>query len=157
MLSVQYKILKPFNEDPRYYLFENEEGLGIFNIASSTFFQDTAIQDMRTLNEGYIGIKLNDQYGLIDLNGKLRIANRYQDIGVFNEDMLPIKIRGRWGYVDRIERLVVQPVYQDADHFVNGLAIVTQNGKSGLIEKSGKIIVKLDYDRLEWLPECYYI
>ncbi|GJM30584.1 MAG: hypothetical protein DHS20C17_32190 [Cyclobacteriaceae bacterium] len=157
MLSLQYKQLRPFDEDPRYYLFENEQGSGIFNITASTFFQDTTIQEMRTLNEGYIGIKINDQYGLIDLNGKLRIANRYEDIGVFNEDMLPIKIKGRWGYVDRIERLTVQPVYQSASHFVNGLAIVTQMGKSGLINPKGKIILKLDYDRLERLPEGLFI
>jgi len=152
LLSLQYKSIRPFEENPNYHLFENQDGYGIYNIAASTFFQDTAIQEMRTLNEGYIGIKLNNQYGLIDLNGKLRIANRYEDVGVFNEDMLPIKIRGRWGYVDRIERLVVQPVYQSADHFLNGLAIVSQNGKSGLIDKHGKLVVKLDYDQLQRLP-----
>ena len=157
LLSLQYRSIRQFNEDPRYFLFENEQGSGIYNITTYTFFQDTAIQEMRTLNEGYIGIKLNNQYGLIDLNGKLRIANRYEDVGVFNEDMLPIKIRGRWGYVDRIERLVVQPLYQSADHFINGLAIVSQNGKFGLIDKRGKVLVKLDYDRLERLPNGLFI
>lgn len=157
LLSLQYHSIRPFDEDPRYFLFENEQGSGIYNITNYTFFQDTAIQEMRTLNEGYIGIKLNNQFGLIDLNGKLRIANRYEDVGVFNEDMLPIKIRGRWGYVDRIERLVVQPVYQSADHFVNGIAIISQNGKSGIIDKRGKVVVKPDYDQLERLSNGLFI
>ena len=157
VLSLQYLRIIPFDEDPGYYLFEDEEGLGLFNISRRSFFKDTTIQEIRTLNDGFIGVRINNQYGLIDLNGKLRIANRYEDVGVFSEDMVPVKIRGRWGYVDRIERLKVQPLYQTAGHFINGVAIVSKNNKYGLLNKQGKIILALEYDRLERLPEGLYI
>ncbi len=159
LLSLQYSRILPFKEDPRFYLFEDSLGLGLFNISQHKFFRDTAIQEIRTLSEGFIGVRINNQYGCIDLNGKLRIANRYEDVGIFKEDMLPVKIRGKWGYVDRIERLKVQPLYQSAGHFVNGVAIVSQNQKFGLIDKTGKVVLGLNYDRLERLPEglftCY--
>ena len=157
VLSLQYKRIIPFEEDPSYYLFEDEEGLGLFNISRRWFFKDTTIQEIRTLNEGFIGVRINDQYGLIDLNGKLRIANRYEDVGVFSEDMVPVKIRGKWGYVDRIERLKVQPLYQTAGHFINGVAVVSKNNKYGLLNKQGKIVLSLEYDRLERLPEGFFI
>ena len=157
MLSMNYSAIEPFDEDPNYYRFKDDQGLGIFNISERKFFRDTAIQEIRTLDEGYIGIKINDQYGFIDLNGKLRIANRYQDVGVFNEDMLPVKIRGRWGYVDRIERLKVQPLYERAGHFINGLAIVSVKNKYGLINNSGTKVLKLEYDRIDRLPDGNFI
>jgi hypothetical protein len=157
LLSLNYSSIRAFEENPNYYGFEDEEGLGIFNIAENKFFRDTVIQEIRTLNEGYIGVRINDQYGLIDLNGKLRIANRYEDVGVFNEDMLPVKIRGRWGFVDRLERLKVQPVYDAVDHFINDIAIVSKKGKHGLIDRSGKIILSLEYNKIVKLPQGSFI
>lgn len=157
MLSLIYNRIVPFKEDPRYYLFEDDQGLGIFNIAKRSFFSDTVIQEMRTLDEGFIGVRIKEQYGLIDLNGKLRIANRYQDIGVFSEHMLPVKIRDKWGYVDKLERLKIQPLYHTADSFLNGVAVVSLNNKFGLLDKNGRIILSLDYDHVERLPEGLFI
>ena len=157
MLSVQYSSITPFKEDQKYYKFHDETGLGIFNIEKRTFFSDTTMQEIRTLNEDYIGVQINNQYGFIDLNGKLRIANRYQDVGVFSEDMLAVKIRGRWGYVDRLERLKVQPVYQSTGLFKNELAIVSKDQKFGLIDKTGKVILSLDYERIERLADGHFI
>ena len=157
VLSTKYHRIIPFAADPNYYLFEDEESLGLFNMTSRSFFRDTAIQEIRTLDEGFIGVRINDQYGLIDLDGKLRIANRYEDVGIFSEDMVPVKIRGKWGYVNRIERLKVQPLYQTAGHFINGVAMVSKNNKYGLLNKQGKIILGLEYDRIERLPEGLFI
>jgi len=159
MLSLQYQKISVFKEDPKYYQFEDENGKGIFDISRRIFVRDTGIQEMRTLDQGYIGVRINDQYGFIDVNGKLRIANRYEDVGVFSEDMSPVKLKGKWGYVDRLERLKVQPLYETADHFINDLAIVSQNQRFGLINKAGEVILALEYDRLERFQEgkffCY--
>ena len=157
VLSVHYTTISPFREDPRYFTFEDDEGFGIYNIEQQKFFRDTTIQEIRTLDEGYIGVRINDQYGLIDLNGKLRIANRYEDVGVFNEDMLPVKIRGKWGYVDRLERLKIQPTYHTAGHFVNELAIVSRDNKYGLVSKSGEVVLSLEYDKIVRLQDGQYI
>jgi hypothetical protein len=157
MLSLQYHRIVPFEEDPSNYLFEDDQGLGIFNIARRSFFSDTVIQEMRTLDEGFIGVRIHDQYGLIDLNGKLRIANRYEDIGVFSEERLPVRIRGKWGFVDRLERLKVQPLYHTADGYSNGVAVVSRNDKYGLLNKDGKVILSLEYDRVERLPEGLFV
>ena len=157
LLSVQYATIRPFREDPRYYRFQDDEGLGIFNIEQHKFFRDTTIQEMRTLDEGYIGVLINNQYGLIDLNGKLRIANRYEDVGVFKEDMLPVKIKGRWGYVDRLERLKIQPTYQTAAPFHKGLAVVSRNNKFGLVRKNGEVVLALEYDKIERMEDGNYL
>ena len=157
VLSVQYATIDPFREDPSYFSFKDDEGFGFYNIEQQKFFRDTTIQELRTLDEGYIGVRINDQYGLIDLNGKLRIANRYEDVGVFNEDMLPVKIKGKWGYVDRLERLKIQPTYHTADHFVDNLAIVSRDKKFGLVRTSGELVLSLEYDKIERLQDGQYI
>jgi len=157
MLSLQYQNLSVFGEDPRYYQFEDENGKGIFNISQRTFTRIPEIQQMKTLDEGYIGVLINDQYGFIDVNGKLRIANRYEDIGVFNEEMSPIMIRGKWGFIDRLERLKVQPIYGTVDNFINDLAIVSQNNRYGLINKTGEVVLSLEYDGLERFSEGQFL
>ncbi len=149
LLSVRYHSLNFQDNTPHFFHYQDSVGTGLFNAANRTFITDPAYQEIRTINEDFIGVKINNQYGFIDQNGKLRIANRYDNIGVFKETMSPVKIKSRWGYIDRLERLKIQPIYDFAGPFENGLAIVAQKGKYGLVDIRGKVVLPLNYDDLK--------
>ncbi len=159
LLTTKYQSIKPLEQTPLYFHYQDSLGPGLFNVQSRTFIKHPTFQELRTINEEFIGVKINNQYGFIDLNGKLRIANRYQNVGIFSETMSPIKINSKWGYINRLERLKIQPLYDSAGPFENGSAIVSKNGKYGVVDLQGKIQVSLSYDKIERLPagrfKCY--
>ena len=102
--------------------------------------------------EGLRGIKKNGQYGFVDSQGRLRIANRYDDIQPFQEDLAAIKIRNKWGFISRQDKIAIQPVYEEVSSFKNGFSLVKQKGLHGLINKKGTLILPPRYDFIVVLP-----
>ena len=100
------------------------------------------------IKEGFVGIKLDGRYGFVDLQGRLRIANRYDSVRLYNEGMAAFYLRGHWGYIDKDENLKVQPVYDSSFDFINGLAIVIENNKYGLINKEGEYLLDSEYQHI---------
>ncbi len=109
------------------------------------------------LSEEFFSISKNNQQGFVDMNGKLRIANRYDSVTYFSDGMAAVQIRGRWGYVDKIERLRIQPILEEARPFHNGLAIAKYNGSFGLTDAYGKWVLPAEYDNIERLNNGTYV
>ena len=102
--------------------------------------------------EGLRGIKKNGQYGFIDSQGRLRIANRYDDIRPFSEQLAAMKIRGKWGFIGHDDRIAIQPTYDEVFDFKNGLAVIKQKGFYGVLDKTGKQVLLPRYESVSVLP-----
>jgi hypothetical protein len=103
-------------------------------------------------SEGLRGIKKNGQYGFIDAQGRLRIANRYDGIQPFSEQFAAMKIRGKWGFIGLDDRIAIQPIYDEVSDFKNGLSVVKQKGLYGVVDKTGKQILLPRYEKIIALP-----
>lgn len=109
-------------------------------------------QELQVMQEERVGVKINNRYGFIDKEGRLRIANRYENVLPFSEQMAGIQIKGKWGFIDKAEQLRVQPFYDEVQQFKNGVAMVRKGNLWGFTDKNGREIVKPQYDTLELLP-----
>jgi len=105
-----------------------------------------AIEKIFAESEGLRGIKKNGQYGFVDSQGRLRIANRYDDIQPFQEGLAAIKIRNKWGFISHEDKIAIQPVYEEVSAFNKGFSLVRQKGFQGLIDKGGKQILPTRYE-----------
>lgn len=103
-------------------------------------------------SEGLRGIKKNGQYGFIDSQGRLRIANRYDDIHPFSEHLAAMKIRGKWGFIGHDDKIAIQPIYDEVGDFKNGLSVVRQKGLFGVVDNTGKQILLPRYEKVVPLP-----
>jgi hypothetical protein len=102
--------------------------------------------------EGLRGIKKNGQYGFIDSQGRLRIANRYDAIRPFSEQLAAMMIRGKWGFIGHDDKIAVQPSYDEVHDFKHGLAVVKQKGMYGVVDKTGKQVLLPRYEAISVLP-----
>ena len=110
------------------------------------------IEEIFPETEGLRGIKKNGQYGFIDSQGRLRIANRYESVRPFSEQLAAMKIRGKWGFIGHDDKIAIQPTYEQVFDFKNGLAVVVQKGMYGVVDKSGKQVLLPRYEKVTVLP-----
>lgn len=83
--------------------------------------------------------------GLIDEDGKIALACRYEDVGHFSEGLVPARKDGQWGYVNLDGEWVISARYANAHAFLNGLAAVQAHGKYGYIDAQGRTRVPFRY------------
>lgn len=110
--------------------------------------KDPRFQEIHDMSEEFIGVKIDGRWGFVDINGKLRIANRYENIGPYNEGLAPMRILSRWGYLNKREEIIVQPAYDTVYSFSGGICEVVKKGKFGLIDEKGNISLDCDYDNI---------
>ncbi len=157
LLPIAYDFISGLQEDS-IYIFRKDSKYGIITKNGKILVKpQNNFQELYPLSEGYMGVKINDKYGFVDMNGALRIANRYEGIGDYKNGMAPIKLLGKWGYIDKIERLIVQPYYDKAFNFSDGMAIVMKNKKYGLVSRTGKEELPLLYDTIVKTPSKKYM
>lgn len=110
--------------------------------------QNDEYDNIGSFSEGFLSVKKDRKFGFIDLDGKLRIANRYEAVEDFKEGMAAVQLVGRWGFIDRLERLKIQPLYDKVESFDDGLSVVIKNDLYGIIDIAGKEVLPTDYDSL---------
>ncbi len=148
LLKVEYMFVGSIVEDSAF-LFKNEKGWGLIELSGKILFKDDdRFEQIIGYNEEFIGVRIDGFYGFIDLNGKLRIANRYEGIDLFNDGMANIKIQNKWGTINKYENIVVQPYFDQIGVFENKLAIAQKNNKYGILNNDGKTVIAFDYDSL---------
>lgn len=114
------------------------------------------VQAIGGLGDDYFLIRKNDRWGFMDLEGRLRISNRYENARSFSDQMAAVQLRGRWAFIDKEETLRVQPYYDAVEEFKNGLSIVSFHDNYGLIDKTGQEVIEVKWKNIERLSTGNY-
>lgn len=157
VIQPEFDSISILQDDSIYYAKSAEGHSFITKSGKILVKNDGRFQGIRDMAEEFIGVKIDDRWGFVDMNGKLRIANQYENIGPFNEGLAPIKILGRWGYIDKQEDIIVQPAYDTVFRFQSGLCKVVKKGKYGLINAQGKITLECEYDAIKRIKNGGFI
>ncbi|MTI31508.1 WG repeat-containing protein, partial [Xanthovirga aplysinae] len=157
LLKIEYDKISQLLQDS-VYVFQKGENFGVLSKSGRVLLGlNNPIQDFLGISDDYLAVKIKNRYGFVDVEGRLRIANRYEGIQPFSEEKAAVKILGKWGYVDKLERIIVQPHYKEVQSFKNGLAIVKESGKYGLINSKGELVQKAEFDKIQPLNDGKYI
>jgi hypothetical protein len=91
-------------------------------------------------------IRSAENYGVVDLNGKLTINPQFKSITPDGDKYL-IQQDGKWGWCDNDGKIVINPQFDAAFAFGKGdLASVKSGSNYGFIDKAGKIIINPQFD-----------
>ncbi len=129
-------------------IFKNENQHILLNHSGIELFKISNYDTVIFSEDEYLAIQKNENWGFINKNGVLRIANRYDTVRSFQNDRSAIKIRNSWGFINRNEDLVIQPYYSEVSDFENNTAFVQLNNKFGLIDINGTFIIEAEYDEI---------
>lgn len=144
----EFDEISKLQEDSIYYA-KSEKGYSFISKSGLLLNEnDTRFEAINDMTEEFIGVKIDNRWGFVDVNGKLRVSNQYENVGFYNEGLAPIRILGRWGYINKREDLIVQPRYDTVYHFQGGICEVVRKGKYGLINSKGQITLDCEYDSL---------
>lgn len=97
----------------------------------------------------YIQFINNDSlFGMLDLDGKIKIPGIYQEIRYINDELIFTKLNNLWGITD-INGTVLHSHsmnYDEIGYINDGLINVSRNNKSGFIDQTGREIIPCNYD-----------
>lgn len=149
MLDIVYDSISPLQEQ-KIYLFHKEGKSGIIDRQGNILVDlNNDFQELHTMSNEFLGVKINDKFGFVDSQGRLRIANRYDSITHFRDNMAAVKLLGKWGYINKSERLIVQPHFEQAYMFHKNLAVVKKNNRYGMVNRKGQTVIPIEYPRIE--------
>lgn len=132
------------------YVFINKSGEKVINDS----FEEIRIYPEETgfklIKNGYVVVKKNGKYGLIDTKGNIVLDMQYDDLDPFIEDLALAKKNNKYGFLDKDKNIAIPFEYDDAWSFRNGLAkvqiIKNSIPKYGFVDKNGKQIIAVEYD-----------
>jgi len=126
------------------FLISSEGTSGIVGVNGQVFIPFGIYDEIIPPQEGFLGVKKEGFYGFVDLDNKLRIANRYEAIQPFNEGLAAVMIKNKWGFIDKMENLIIQPVYDEVGNFDKSICIVRQGDRWGMINSSNQILQSIE-------------
>jgi hypothetical protein len=93
-------------------------------------------------------IKIKNQWGYMDLQGKLVIPPSYSEAGFFNEDIAAVVQNEKFGFISKANKFIVDPIYDEVTDFFEGRSIVEKNGKFGMIDRNGYTVFEPIFEEL---------
>ncbi|SHK59544.1 WG containing repeat-containing protein [Reichenbachiella agariperforans] len=153
----KYDMISPLIRD-RFIIIQKRNQIAVsFKDGSFLIPFTDDYQAISDISEGFLSIQKDNQYGFIDFDQQLRIANRYDSVGHFQEGLCPVRLHGHWGYVDKKEELIIQPNLDSVSHFVDHMAIVKRDEKYGAYGIDGEIAIDINYDQITKTPRDMFI
>jgi len=90
------------------------------------------------------------KWGYIDINGDLRIKNKFDDCRDFIDGTALTNLNGKWGYIDISGKTLIEHKFLKAGSFKNGLALVKDfEGNSYFINKNGEKTLTLEANKVK--------
>lgn len=152
------QILQPNYSEIKTFYFGNRDFFevksnGYWGIVDSNGVQivPTQYQYISRLNDSYLSVKQNNQYGVYSVyEGKEIITTKYDGITML-EPWIMAKQNGGWGLIDAEENVIVPFKYDDIKK-LNSSYFAVKNYKSwGTVSsKTGEEVIAPKYDKIEY-------
>jgi len=97
LIKPDYNSISELYEDS-IYLAQTDNGYSFITKTGKIIVaNDSRIQDTKGMSEEFVAVEIDDKWGFVDINGKLRVSNQYENVDLYHEGLAPIKILRRWG------------------------------------------------------------
>lgn len=125
------KNLKPLNQNPTSILSDPKTNF----IAKVSF-------DSRAFSENLVSVKINNQYGYINKEGRVVIDPQFSYADAFSSGLAQISLKGKCAFINESGTIVINTPYHyySCSRFSGGLAKIQTDGQIGYIDKNGQFV-----------------
>jgi hypothetical protein len=103
-------------------------------------------------------VKLNNNYGCLDANGRCIVEPQFKYMGQYSHGLSHTALDdGQWGFIDLDGNMAISFKFEDATPFREGLAAVKFNDKWGFINQVGDFVIDPIYDAMNVKNCNYYV
>ncbi|KAF0249676.1 MAG: KWG repeat protein [bacterium] len=108
---------------------------------TSTFNAKIAF-DSRAFSENLVSVKINNQYGYINKEGKVVIDPQFAYADAFSNGLAQISLRGKCAFINQSGNVVINTPYHyySCSTFSSGLAKIQNGGQIGYIDGDGQFV-----------------
>lgn len=175
IIPCQYFYLKPFSKSSILFKAANNNKCGVIDIYGKTRVP-LIYDDICDLRDNYLIVKQKGLFGIIDLNGKVIVPNKYVKIDYFfpqeglssdedcqfpqdaPENVFAVTSGHKWKYIIVNDDIDSGPEEYD---WTSGLLshnhfLVKRNRKFGIVSKDGKTVIPIEYSFID-LNSAYII
>lgn len=105
-------------------------------------FNATVSFDRLGFSEDLVSVRVNNQYGYMNKDGKIAIEPQFAYADAFSEGFAQVSIKGNCAFINQSGQVVIHTPYDyySCSCFSNGLAKIQVAGQIGYIDKSGQFI-----------------
>jgi hypothetical protein len=114
----------------------------INNSSLTSTFNAVVSFDRLAFSEDLVSVRVNNQYGYMNKDGKIEIEPQFAYADAFSEGFAQVSIKGNCAFINKSGQVVIHTPYDyySCSCFSNGLAKIQVVGQIGYIDKSGQFI-----------------
>ncbi len=114
----------------------------INNSSLTSTFNAVVSFDRLAFSEDLVSVRVNNQYGYMNKDGKIEIEPQFAYADAFSEGFAQVSIKGNCAFINKSGQVVIHTPYDyySCSCFSNGLAKIQVAGQIGYIDKSGQFI-----------------
>lgn len=92
-------------------------------------------------------VKLDDQYGIINIEGNFIVEPQWDEISSLSEGFYAVKKDSLWGFINKKGAIVINPQYMEVGFFSEGVVEAANfNGEYGFIDQNGDTLIPFIYN-----------
>lgn len=144
-MKLEWDTVGQYSEN--YARVSNNEMITYVNANTEQIFNDY-FDDGLEVSESVIGVKLDDKWGFINLEGKVIIDFTYEEVTSFDNGIAIVKQNGLWGIINKTGEKLTEFIYQDKKNISEKIIALKVGDKWGFIDNEGKQISEFEYDQV---------
>jgi hypothetical protein len=120
---------------------------------SGTKIPFPSFEDIGIFSEGFIPFRKNKKWGYADLNGKIKIQNKYESVSAFENGFAKVSAKTGVGLINKNAEFIVDPLFADIYFKSDYIIVKSRLEKEGVLSKDGHFLIlpSEGYDRIEFL------
>lgn len=98
-------------------------------------------------SEGFAPIKIDEQFGFINVQGNIVIPPKFDQVGDFIDGRALVLVKGKFGYIDSTGEMITPKKFDKAFGFSEGLGKVQIGNVYGFIDRNGNMVIEPRFEK----------